>query len=115
MIKILLKKIVEKIFGFSFLKSLYKKNYLDPELNNNFWKRTLEILNIQYTLRNSNLIPKEGSCVIVSNHPFGILDGLIICSEVAKLRKDYRILINEELTVIDHIKRLSSSFEIRRK
>ncbi len=104
MIKKLVKKIVEKIFGFSFLKSLYKKNYLDPELNNNFWKRTLEILNIQYTLRSSNLIPKEGSCVIVSNHPFGILDGLIICSEVAKLRKDYRILINEELTIIDHIK-----------
>ena len=104
MIKTLVKKIVEKIFGFSFLKSLYKKNYLDPELNNNFWKRTLEILNIQYTLRSSNLIPREGSCVIVSNHPFGILDGLIICSEVAKLRKDYRILINEELTIIDHIK-----------
>ncbi len=69
MIKTLVTKIVEIIFGFSFLKSLYKKNYLDPELNINFWKRTLEILNIQYTLRSSNLIPKEGSCVIVSKSP----------------------------------------------
>lgn len=104
MIKKLFRPIIEKIFGFSFLKQLYKKNYSEPELNNNFWKRCLEILNIEHTLKNAERIPKQGPCIIVSNHPFGILDGLIICSEVAQLRKDYRILINEELTAIDHIR-----------
>ena len=104
MIKILLRSTVEKVFGFFYLKQLYKKNYSDPELNNNFWKRSLEILNIEHILRNAERIPKQGPCIIVSNHPFGILDGLIICSEVAKLRKDYRVLINEELTIIDHIR-----------
>ena len=104
MIKILLRSTVEKVFGFFYLKQLYKKNYSDPELNNNFWKRSLEILNIEHILRNAERIPKQGPCIIVSNHPFGILDGLIICSEVAKLRKDYRVLINEELTAIDHIR-----------
>jgi putative hemolysin len=90
MIKILLNETVEKIFGFSYLKQVYKKNYHDPELHNNFWKKTLEILKIERPFKDSEHIPK--------------LDGLIICSEVAKLRKDYRILINEELTTIDHIK-----------
>jgi len=104
MIKILFRSLIEKIFGFSFLKKLYKENYSDPELQDNFWKKSLEILKIKYFLSNSERIPSKGSCVIVSNHPFGILDGLIICSEVAKLRKDYRILINEELTAIDHIR-----------
>ena len=104
MIKVLLQISVEKIFGFSYLKQLYKKNYSDPDFNNNFWKKTLQILRIEHTLKNAELIPKQGPCIIVSNHPFGILDGLIICSEVAKLRKDYRILINEELTAIDHIR-----------
>jgi len=104
MIKILLRSTVEKVFGFSYLKQLYKKNYSDPELNNNFWKRSLEILKIEHALKNEERIPKQGPCIIVSNHPFGILDGLIICSEVAKLRKDYRVLINEELTAIDHIR-----------
>jgi putative hemolysin len=104
MIKISLRKTIEKIFGFSYLEQLYKKNYSDPELNNNFWQRSLEILNIEHILRNAERIPKQGPCIIVSNHPFGILDGLIICSEVAKLRKDYRVLINEELTAIDHIR-----------
>ncbi|CAN1608255.1 COG3176 Putative hemolysin [Candidatus Pelagibacterales bacterium] len=104
MIKVLLQISVEKIFGFSYLKQLYKKNYSDPDFNNNFWKKTLQILRIEHILKNAELIPKQGPCIIVSNHPFGILDGLIICSEVAKLRKDYRILINEELTTIDHIR-----------
>ena len=104
MIKVLLQISVEKIFGFSYLKQLYKKNYSDPDFNNNFWKKTLEILRIKHILKNAERIPKQGPCIIVSNHPFGILDGLIICSEVAKLRKDYRILINEELTAIDHIR-----------
>jgi putative hemolysin len=104
MIKILLRSTIEKLFGFSYLKQVYKKNYSDPELHNNFWKKTLEILKIEHTFKNSEHIPRQGPCIIISNHPFGILDGLIICSEVAKLRKDYRILINEELTAIDHIR-----------
>ena len=104
MIKILLHKALKKIFGFSYLKKVYKKNYSDPELHNNFWKKTLEILRIEHILKNAERIPKQGPCIIVSNHPFGILDGLIICSEVARLRKDYRVLINEELTAIDHIR-----------
>ncbi len=104
MIKIILRATVEKVFGFSYLKQLYKRNYSDPELSNNFWKRSLEILKIEHTLKDAERIPKQGPCIIVSNHPFGILDGLIICSEVAKLRKDYRVLINEELTAIDHIR-----------
>ena len=104
MIKILLLTTIEKLFGFSYLKQLYKKNYSNPELKNNFWKKTLEILKIEHTFKDSEHIPRQGPSIIVSNHPFGILDGLIICSEVAKLRKDYRILINEELTAIDHIR-----------
>ena len=104
MIKKLLHTIIEKLFGFSYLKQLYKRNYSNPELQNNFWKKTLEILKIEHSLKDAERIPKQGPCIIVSNHPFGILDGLIICSEVAKLRRDYRILINEELSAIDHIR-----------
>ena len=51
MIKVLLQISVEKIFGFSYLKQLYKKNYSDPDFNNNFWKKTLEILRIEHTLK----------------------------------------------------------------
>ena len=43
--------------------------------------------------------------IIVSNHPFGLLDGLIISSIVSNIRTDYKILINEEITQIDLIKK----------
>lgn len=39
-------------------------------------------------------IPKEGPCIICSNHPFGCLDGLMMLAMVGKVRKDVRIMTN---------------------
>ena len=39
-------------------------------------------------------IPKEGPVVIVSNHPFGILDGLLLGYILSKTRKDFKIIAN---------------------
>ena len=43
--------------------------------------------------------------MIICNHPFGIVDGLIISALVAEVREDYKILINEELAEVDHIRK----------
>ena len=43
--------------------------------------------------------------MIICNHPFGIADGLIISALVAEVREDYKILINEELAEVNHIKK----------
>jgi len=59
MIKVLLQISVEKIFGFSYLKQLYKKNYSDPDFNNNFWKKTLEILRINIFLKMQNVFQSK--------------------------------------------------------
>lgn len=39
----------------------------------------------------------EGPLVILANHPFGILDGLVLCDMALKMRADLRILINAVL------------------
>ena len=39
-------------------------------------------------------IPKEGPVVIVSNHPFGILDGLLMGYILSKARKEFKIIAN---------------------
>ena len=46
----------------------------------NFWEVIVERYNIEMNLVEGCLenIPKEGPVVIVSNHPFGILDGLLL-------------------------------------
>ena len=39
-------------------------------------------------------IPKKGPVVIVSNHPFGILDGLLLGYILSKTRNDFKIIAN---------------------
>ncbi len=99
-----MQQILEKISKIDEIKSLYKINYKKLKQSNNFWKKTLDILKINYIAENVDNIPKAGSSIIVANHPFGLLDGLIICSIICDIRKDYKILINDEVSQIDQIR-----------
>ena len=99
-----MQQILEKISKIDEIKSLYKINYEELKQSNNFWKKTLDILKINYIAENVDNIPKAGSSIIVANHPFGLLDGLIICSIICDVRKDYKILINDEVSQIDQIR-----------
>ena len=99
-----MQQILAKISKIDEIKSLYKVNYKELKQSNNFWKKTLDILKINYIAENVDNIPKAGSSIIVANHPFGLLDGLIICSIICDVRKDYKILINDEVSQIDQIR-----------
>ena len=73
------------------------KDY-DKEVANgrNFWEVIVERYNLRINLFKGSLndIPKEGPVVIVSNHPFGILDGLLLGYILSKTRKDFKIIAN---------------------
>ena len=99
-----MKSLIAWLFGFLYLKKLYQKHYNNSELKNNFWNKTLELFNIKYSILNTEKIPKTGPVIIVCNHPFGLVDGLIIADTVSKKRGDYRILINDEISQVDLIR-----------
>lgn len=50
------------------------------------------------------LIPKEGPFIIVSNHPFGGIDGIAMLKVVGQIRPDVRILTNFLLSMIPNLK-----------
>lgn len=39
-------------------------------------------------------VPRSGPLLLIANHPFGIVDGLILCRTALTLRKEFRILLH---------------------
>ena len=90
---------MEKVTGQPKIKKLYF-DYVDDERPSElFWTDALERLNISYTLHNEATaqIPRTGRLLIVANHPFGVIDGLVLCSMLSKIRDDYRIITHQVL------------------
>lgn len=75
----------------------YEKNAED------FLEYLLDELNIQYKLHEEDLkrIPKEGPFVIVSNHPLGALDGILMMHIIGKKRPNFKVMGNFLLRKIE--------------
>jgi putative hemolysin len=65
-------------------------------------------LQVEVLVADSELarIPKSGPCVVVSNHPRGILDGAVLISVLQRVRSDVRVLANEILASIPEVEEL---------
>lgn len=67
-----------------------------------FSSRLLNDLGVHYVVGNAdrlNLIP-DGAFITISNHPYGGLDGIITIDLFARLRPDYRFMVNKILSLV---------------
>ena len=67
-----------------------------------FFDKLLEELNVKYLAFQEDLakIPKTGPFILVSNHPLGALDGVIMCKILTEIRPDFKVMGNFLLTKI---------------
>ncbi|MGA7676271.1 MAG: lysophospholipid acyltransferase family protein [Rhizomicrobium sp.] len=105
-LKRLVIRAIERITGQPYLRWLYEDYQNHPPPNETFWDEAIRRLELNIACNDAKLSdwPKTGSLVVVSNHPFGVLDGLVICHLVAKVRTDFRVLTNSVLYRADEIK-----------
>ena len=95
----LLIKTIEQLTGKRKLQKIYSefsKEKIEPRF---FWTGILKSMKIEVINRskvNTN-IPKKGKLLMIANHPFGIIDGIIMCSIASKIRSDFKILTHETL------------------
>ncbi len=79
----------------------------DDEDTHRIWPRALQELQVHAAYDRHQLakVPKSGPVVLIANHPYGVLDGLIICHLAAQLRSDFKILIHKALCMEPRIER----------
>ena len=54
-------------------------------------------LDLRYDADRLAALPKDGPLVVVSNHPFGVLDGIVMCALMRRARPDFLVLTNAVL------------------
>src|SRR4051794_29714526 len=93
-------RLVERATGQPELKRLYVANQRDPRPDESFWEAAVRslALDVRYGEAALARIPRTGPVVIVANHPYGVLDGLVICWLVEKVRRDFVVLTHAVLT-----------------
>lgn len=70
--------------------------------NSDYAETLLRDLQIGYELPAEDLerMPSSGPGVVVSNHPFGFLEGLILLRSLPQVRNDFRIVANSVLSSV---------------
>ncbi len=99
-------RLIERMTGQPYLKSLYDDRFARQAPGESFWDLAIRLLAIKVVTNEGALakVPRSGPLVIVANHPFGVLDGVIICHLVARVRGDFRVLTNAVLNRADEVK-----------
>ncbi len=99
-------RVVERLTGQPYLKWIYEDNRAHPVVGESFWSAAIRRLELKLIYNEAELAqwPKTGPLVVVANHPFGVLDGLIICEIVSRVREDFRVLTNAVLLRAEEVK-----------
>jgi putative hemolysin len=73
---------------------------------NTIWEKALELLDITLVCPEEDVkrIPATGPVVVVANHPFGFVDGLVLANLVCQVRTDLKILTRAFFASVPDIK-----------
>ena len=92
---------IEKLSGQPKIKKLYNRYLEELKHDTPFFTAAVRLLELNVKFNASGLasIPATGPLVVVANHPFGVLDGIVICwlVSLARAEEDFKILTNAAL------------------
>jgi putative hemolysin len=82
------------------LRRLYESS--QQARGTNVFEALIRGLEVSYAVSEKDIgfIPKAGAAIVVANHPFGMLDGLLLGALLLRIRGDIKLLANKMLAAI---------------
>jgi putative hemolysin len=70
-----------------------------------FFTHALRVMDIRIETPAEQIarLPRTGPCVVVANHPHGLVDGMVLAELIGRVRTDYKILTRSLLTGVPEI------------
>lgn len=103
----IINKIIKKVLCFEKIKRTYEKiGYCQGSVN--FLNRLLKYLDISYNITEEDIdhIPSSGPVIVVANHPFGGIEGIILAEIIKSIRNDVKLMANYLLQCIPELREL---------
>lgn len=99
LLKRLLIRALEKVTGARAVEKLYLENRARMMPGENWFRACLETLRVDIQFDQTQLakVPRKGPLIFVSNHPFGVLDGIAMSWITSLVRDDFLVLTNAVL------------------
>lgn len=90
---------VEVATGRVQLERIYRALKQEPVVVDAFFRDALRLgqIRVEQDGLAAHNIPTDGPLVLVANHPFGLIDGLMLCDLAMRCRGSFQILLNARL------------------
>ena len=92
-------RLLEFATGQPRIRRLYEEHAKLARPHEWFWQDAIGALELDVRPDRDirEIIPASGPVVVIANHPFGVLDGIILCWLVAQARSDFQVMTHRVL------------------
>lgn len=88
--------IIEKSLRFPELNSIYQRTLQQQDQSLSFARRALLAMNVTWRVHGAEagIVPATGPVVVVANHPFGGIEGMLLLALLESFRGDVKVMAN---------------------
>jgi len=92
-------RLLEYATGQPRIRRLYEDHAKLARPHELFWQDAIDALELDVRPDRDarDIIPASGPLVVIANHPFGVLDGIILCWLVSQARSDFQVMTHRVL------------------